>query len=216
MPTYVPTAAKKLFRYLKRRPRLVQVCGEDSRSGCIDVCVDSDWVGCPRTRKSTNGGAIVAFGKCVRVWSSTQTVVARSSGEAEYYAVVKGASEGMGLQSMCKELGMELALFVWTDSSACRGICCRTGLGKLRHMDVQLLWLQALCEGDKPLSRGRWQVESSGSDDEALGSERRRQAPGHVALQGICCVHGFLPKTRVRGECEERDLKLRTVAPGGA
>ena len=31
-----------------------------------------------------------------------------------------------------------------TDSSACKGICQRTGLGKIRHIDVALLWLQDL------------------------------------------------------------------------
>ena len=101
----------------------------------------------------------MAFGRCVRVWSSTQTVVARSSGEAEYYAAVKGASEGIGLQSTCKDLGMELAVFVWTDSSACRGICCRTGLGTLRHMDVQLLWLQGVVRRRHVVIRrvgGKW------------------------------------------------------------
>ena len=34
------------------------------------------------------------------------------------------------------------ALQVLTDSSACKGICQRTGLGKIRHIDVAYLWLQ--------------------------------------------------------------------------
>ena len=31
---------------------------------------------------------------------------------------------------------------VWTDSSAALGICSRQGLGKLRHIDIQTLWIQ--------------------------------------------------------------------------
>ena len=47
------------------------------------------------------------IGLCVKSWSSTQTVVARSSGEAEYYAAVKGASEGLGLQAMLRDVGID-------------------------------------------------------------------------------------------------------------
>ena len=31
-----------------------------------------------------------------------------------------------------------------TDSSACKGICQRTGLEKVRHLEVAYLWLQDL------------------------------------------------------------------------
>ena len=81
-------------------------------------------------------------GMCLKVWSSTQTVVARSSGEAEYYAAVKGASEAIGFQSGCMDLGIVVNVDLLSDSSACRGICARSGIGKVKHMAVQLLWLQ--------------------------------------------------------------------------
>ena len=76
-----------------------------------------------------------------------------SSGEAEYYAAVKGASEGLGFQAACADLGMweerPVAVKVLTDSSACKGICQRTGLGKIRHIDVALLWLQDMVRRGK-------------------------------------------------------------------
>jgi hypothetical protein len=136
-------ALKKLCRYLRGRPRLRQraVCGGGG-PGVLSVYVDSDWAGCRETRRSTNGGVLMVRGMCLKVWSSTQTVVARSSGEAEYYAAVKGASEAMGFQSGCRDLGIELKIQMLTDSSACQGICRRTGIGKVKHMAVQLLWLQ--------------------------------------------------------------------------
>ena len=81
-------------------------------------------------------------GACLKVWSTTQTVIAMSSGEAEYYAAVKGGAEGLAMQSMAKDLGIDLKIRVHTDSSACRGICGRTGVGNVRHMAVPLLWLQ--------------------------------------------------------------------------
>ena len=33
-------------------------------------------------------------------------------------------------------------LFLSTDSSAAKGICNRRGLGKVRHIDINTLWLQ--------------------------------------------------------------------------
>ena len=119
----------------------------------VNVSVDSDWAGRTRTRRSTNGGCILLNGACLKTWSTTQTVVARSSGEAEYNAAVKGAAEGMALQSTLADLGLEVTIEVHTDSSACRGICNRRGFGKLRHLDVALLWLQQHVQSGKIILR---------------------------------------------------------------
>jgi hypothetical protein len=134
---------KKLCRYLKGHPEVVQTMPIGT-GACprLDIYVDSDWAGCQTTRKSTNGGAVMWGGTCLKTWSTTQTVVAMSSGEAEYYAAVKGCAEGLAIKSMCKDLGIELDVRLWTDSTACKGICNRAGIGKLKHIDVQLLWLQ--------------------------------------------------------------------------
>ena len=75
-------------------------------------------------------------------WSSTQKVLTLSSGEAELAGVVKGASEGYGLQSLALDLGIVLKFSVFADSSAAIGICRRTGIGKVRHLAVQQLWVQ--------------------------------------------------------------------------
>ncbi len=83
------------------------------------------------------------FGKhTVKSWSSTQTGVSLSSGEAEFYGTTRGAGMGLGVQSLMADLGHRLKLRVWTDSSAAIGVCSRQGLGKLRHLDTHLLWIQ--------------------------------------------------------------------------
>ena len=78
----------------------------------------------------------------IKHWSSTQPSVTLSSGEAEFYGVVRGAGQGLGYQALLQDLGLELPLRVWTDSSAALGICSRQGLGKLRHLDTHTLWVQ--------------------------------------------------------------------------
>ena len=78
----------------------------------------------------------------VKNWSSTQSGVSLSSGEAEFHGVVKGAGMGLGYQALLADLGITADLRVWTDSSAAMGIAGRQGLGKLRHLDTHTLWLQ--------------------------------------------------------------------------
>jgi hypothetical protein len=136
-------ALKKLCRYLKGKPRLIQrvpVGAQDT--GFLEVYVDSDWAGCSRTRKSTSGGCMMWNGICLKAWSTTQTTIAMSSGEAEYYAAVRGGAEGLAFQSMCLDVGCSVVVRVHTDSTACKGVCNRRGIGRIRHMDVALLWLQ--------------------------------------------------------------------------
>ena len=78
----------------------------------------------------------------IKSWSSTQTSVSLSSGESEFYGVVKAAGVSLGYQALLRDLGYSLSARVWTDSTATIGICGRQGLGKLRHIDTQCLWIQ--------------------------------------------------------------------------
>lgn len=78
-----------------------------------------------------------------KTWSTTQAVVALSSGEAELYALTKGASTALGLSSLAADFGLELHLKIHTDASAAIGIVHRQGVGKLRHVRVQYLWIQS-------------------------------------------------------------------------
>ena len=74
--------------------------------------------------------------------SSTQTVIATSSGESEFYAAAKTASRTLGAVAMAKDLAVELAPRVKVDANAAKGIASRRGVGKVRHLHVATLWLQ--------------------------------------------------------------------------
>ena len=78
----------------------------------------------------------------IKCWSATQASLALSSGEAEFYGVVKGCGVGLGQRALFKDVGIDLPVRVWTDSTAAIGICGRQGLGKLRHLACQSLWVQ--------------------------------------------------------------------------
>ena len=108
----------------------------------VEVYSDTDWAGCPKTRKSTSGGGLLLGKHLIKSWSSTQSSVSLSSGESEFYGVVKASGVALGYQSLLQDLGHALPVRVWTDSTATIGVCGRQGLGKLRHIDTQCLWIQ--------------------------------------------------------------------------
>ena len=74
--------------------------------------------------------------------SNLQSTTALSSGESEYYALVKASKEGLGFQSLLEDWGLTLPLEVSSDSSAARGHVARRGLGKMRHIQTRYLWVQ--------------------------------------------------------------------------
>ena len=111
----------------------------------MDLCTDSDWAGCRRTRKSTTGGVTMRGSHCIKTWSVTQGPIALSSAEAEYYAMVDGVIKAMGIQAMCEESGMQGMsgqIVLHTDSSAAKSFASRRGLGRARHIQTRCLWLQ--------------------------------------------------------------------------
>ena len=134
-------AVKRLCRFLGGRRRLV-FCYPFQSADTIECYSDTDWGGCVKTRKSTSGGCLMLGGHVLKTWSSTQPTVSLSSGEAEFYGVVKAAGLALGQQAVLRDLGHSLPVRVWTDSSAAIGICSRQGLGKLRHIATHTLWVQ--------------------------------------------------------------------------
>ena len=66
--------------------------------------------------------------------SATQTVIALSSGESEFYSAVRGACRLLGMKSLLKDLGFDLAAELGTDSSASKGLASRRGAGQVRHI----------------------------------------------------------------------------------
>ena len=134
---------KRAARYLVGARRLIwEFKMGGSEADWIEGYVDSDWGGDKKTRKSTSGGMLVVGGTCIKSWSRSQKSRALSSAEAEYYAMLGGAAEALGLQALALDLGWSLKVRIHTDSKAGKGMASRRGLGKTRHVEVKYLWLQ--------------------------------------------------------------------------
>ena len=83
----------------------------------------------------------------LKSWSKTQSTIALSSGEAELAAVVKGATEGLGMKAIMKDFGIDVGLSMFSDATAAIGMVRREGLGKVRHLAVADLWIQQRVRG---------------------------------------------------------------------
>ena len=99
---------KKLARYLVKHRRIAIDFRFQNDANFVDGYSDSDYAGCKDTRKSTTGGCMMIGTHTLRSWSRTQAVVAMSSAEAEFYAVVRCICELLGLHGLLRDLGMPM------------------------------------------------------------------------------------------------------------
>ena len=172
----------------------------------IDVYTNTDWAGCPLTRKSTSGDCVLLGWHAIKHWSSTQTSITLSSGEAEFAGVIRGAGQGLGYQALLADLGVQLPLRVWADSSAAIGTCSRQGLGKLRHLDTRTLWIQqAVRTGRLDLRKVPGEKDPADLLTENLGLPEK--------LQQLVQLYGchFLPGRAVSAPTLGLNLRTRSV-----
>ena len=80
---------KRLVRYLKGRPRMQLVFQFQEMPDALTTFTDSDWAGCPYSRRSTSGGIVMLGRRLLKCWSRTQATVALPSAGAELYAAIK-------------------------------------------------------------------------------------------------------------------------------
>jgi hypothetical protein len=81
----------------------------------------------------------------LRTWSSTQATIATSGVEAELITMYDDAARGMCMQTALEEMGLRPTLSmiqVLTDSSVAKSYVACRGLGRMRHLEVKVLWLR--------------------------------------------------------------------------
>ena len=130
-----------------------------------------------------------------------------SSGEAGFYGAIRGAGMGLGFQSMLKDLGHSLKLMVWTDSSAAIGVCSRQGLGKLRHLDTHLLWIQQAVRS-KRIDLRKVDGESNPADLFTKHMSSREKLGKLVKLVGCRYSTGRAATAPSRRQGEDKKIKI--------
>ena len=149
-------SAKRLARYLKDSKRMVIEYKFQKLPEKVVVWSDTDFAGCKRTRRSTSGGVVMFGSHCIKTYSQTQETIALSSGESEFYGIVKAAAMGLGMKGLMENLGVSVEVQVNTDSSAAKSITARKGAGRVRHIEVRELWVQdRVAKGDLKIVKVR-------------------------------------------------------------
>ncbi|CAE6937842.1 unnamed protein product [Symbiodinium natans] len=136
------TTLFRLGRYLISHRRMLLWFEWQDMPRDLVAEVDADFAGCGKTRKSTSGGAVFFGSSPLRSYSSNQAVIALSTGESEFYGMLKGCSQAMGLRSLFADIGVEVGIRLCTDSSAGKALAEKKGLGRAKHLETQYLWLQ--------------------------------------------------------------------------
>ena len=193
---------KRLVRYIKGRPRLIQKFPWENKSQELDAYADSDWAGDQKTLKSTSGGVIQWGSHVLKSWSTSQSTLALSSGEAELYALTKAATQVTGIMSLAADFDIVLKGIVRSDSNAAIGITHRSGLGgRCRHIKVQHLWIQEKVKAGELGIRKVTGIENS--------ADLMTKAVNGEILDGHLKRMGFEPRGGRAGKASELNRMSR-------
>ena len=99
----------------------------------------------------------------------------------------EGAARGLGLKTVMLECGFSPRLKmirVWTDSSVAKSFVATRGLGKMRHLEVKLLWLQECVQ------KGRFWVGKVGGATNVADALTKYH--GRDRLVALCSPHGVV------------------------
>lgn len=102
-------AVKRILRYLSNTASHGLLIQPAPYSGPVTLRAysDSDWASDPDDRRSTSGSCIFLGPNLVSWSSKKQTLVARSSAEAEYRGLANATAELLWIQSLLKELKVQ-------------------------------------------------------------------------------------------------------------
>ena len=104
-------------KYLLGRPRYVIKFVAQKNAFSINCYGDSDFAEEQEAKKSTSGGILCLGDHSIKSWSSTQSVIALSTREAELYALNEDCAGGLGAKSLFSDLGLDLDIQDYTDAT---------------------------------------------------------------------------------------------------
>ena len=96
-------AVMRILQYLKSAPG-TGLSFKKRRSRGVEVFTDADWAGYVPDRRSTSGMCTYVWGNLVTWRSKKQSVVSRSSAEAELRSLASGVCEGIWLKRVLDDL----------------------------------------------------------------------------------------------------------------
>ena len=178
----------RLVRYRKGTPGVVWKLNYQKPPVRQYALADADNASDEETRRSPSSHYQFVGNHLGDAEARRLQVTALSSGESEYYSVCLGGAAAIMLSNVGHVIGfikffVELWFTIYSDSSAERGICRRSDVGKLKHMQVRHLWIQERIENketaidvvDTSLNRADFETKY-------LDGARRRALIGRLPL----------------------------------
>jgi hypothetical protein len=137
------TAAKRVLRYLTGSANHGLQYTKSQLQ--LNAFCDSDWAGCPDDRRSITSFAIF-LGDCLISWyAKKQSVVSRSSTEAEYMSLAVTTAEVFWLRMLFKELKVFLptAPILWCDNISVLALASNPMFhARTKHIEVDYHFIQ--------------------------------------------------------------------------
>ncbi|KAL9411546.1 hypothetical protein AB3S75_045191 [Citrus x aurantiifolia] len=131
-------AAYRILRYLKGTPgKGLMFRKRDNLQ--IEVYTDADWAGSSTDRRSTSGYCTFIGGNLVTWRSKKQSVVARSSAEAEFRSLAHGICEAIWIKRLFSDLKIPVSLpiKIYCDNKAAISIAHNPVLhDRTKHIEV--------------------------------------------------------------------------------
>ena len=147
---------------------------ESKEHHLLEVVTDADYAGDRNDRRSTTSFQVFIDGNLMESRVRAQKAISLSSGESEFVAVVAGSSDGLLIKHLWEKVTEEKCeMKVRSDSSAARAMVQRQGIGRVRHLDASLLWVQQK-EKEKVLSIGPIPTELNCADLGTKALTRKR------------------------------------------
>ncbi|GKE80170.1 hypothetical protein Tco_1550170, partial [Tanacetum coccineum] len=115
------TAVKRIFRYLKGKPKLGLWYPRESTFD-LESYSDSDYAGANLDRKSTTGGCQFLGRRLISWQCKKQTIVATSTTEAEYVAAASCCGQVLWIQNQMLDYGfnfMNTKIYIDNESTIC-------------------------------------------------------------------------------------------------
>ena len=148
-------ALKSTYRYISgAKHDCLTITGVEPKKG-LDLFTDSDWAGTYSIDgecASRSGGVIKYNDVPIDWWSSKQTSIATSSGDAESRALATGVTRGLQLQHIAEELHIQTppSLAVYADADAAIGFAKHNGgATRMKHIDIREAWVQEIRDNQK-------------------------------------------------------------------
>jgi transposase InsO family protein len=131
------TAAKRVLRYLRHTADMGIVLGgkrEECQATTITVWSDADWATNSDNRRSITGYVVQVDGDIVSWHSKQQTIVAKSTCEAEMYALSAAVSEAKWIRMFVRELvGQQQAPVIHTVAHVDNTAAIAVGKNDVHH-----------------------------------------------------------------------------------